>query len=472
MKKIILLISTIFFSIGVQSITNIDPIEKPIQISKDYSRYFIEKTGNTWIPIMINYLPRQQAANDDEAFAEIERYFKNFSSNGGNALRIWISTPFLEIEDTEEGVYNPLKFERIDKMLALAEKYGILIKFTLQHITTISSSNKWSNSAVLAKNYKNIREYANTPKGLASYLKRAKALSDRYKNNEQIYSWELWNEVDGMIDADWMGFSNSAIDAVTELFPNHLVVQTVGSLDSEFSETTKYPNYFEIKNNDFISVHRYLDLGDKWQQYEKIRIPMDELAAYGVDFSYKRVPNKPIVVNEIGAVQPSHIGPSELYPVDKEGLLLHDMIFAPFFAGAAGSGGAWHWDSYIDKNNLWYHFKRFNNAINKVDPIKEKFVPFFFEYSGLKWYVLQGENKTLVWLRDAANNWKSELENGTKPQTISNVHINIEKIQTTSRKKYSVYDPWKDAWVKAAMISSGEIEIPEFSRSVVILLEN
>jgi hypothetical protein len=64
-----------------------------------------------------------------------------------------------------------------------------------------------------------------------------------------------------------------------------------------------------------------------------------------------------------------------LYAVDKDGSLLHDLLFAPFFAGAAGPGQAWHWDHYIDKNDLWYHFARFNEAIKDIDPVQEKFIP-------------------------------------------------------------------------------------------------
>ena len=62
-----------------------------ITVSKTHPRYF-EKNGATWIPISTNYLPSHN-------FEEVEKYFKHFAENGGNAMRIWISTEFLEIED-------------------------------------------------------------------------------------------------------------------------------------------------------------------------------------------------------------------------------------------------------------------------------------------------------------------------------------------------------------------------------------
>ena len=35
---------------------------------------------------------------------------------------------------------------------------------------------------------------------------------------------------------------------------------------------------------------------------------------------------------------------------------------------------SWHWESYVHKNNLWYHYQRFNEAIKCINPIEEQFV--------------------------------------------------------------------------------------------------
>ena len=122
-----------------------------ITVSKAHPRYF-EKNGTTWIPINTNYLPIQN-------FEEAEKYFKHFAENGGNAMRIWVSTDFLEIEDQKEGKYNPEKLARIEQLLQLAEKYHIYIKFTLHHLRTISKNispeASWCNSRALATKFKN-----------------------------------------------------------------------------------------------------------------------------------------------------------------------------------------------------------------------------------------------------------------------------------------------------------------------------
>ncbi len=95
-----------------------------VRISTKYPAYFETTNNQTWVPVMINYVV---PGGDDESavFTTIEKYFRNFSTNGGNAMRIWISSPFLEIEDEKAGQYSPNKFARIDKLLQLAQKKTI-----------------------------------------------------------------------------------------------------------------------------------------------------------------------------------------------------------------------------------------------------------------------------------------------------------------------------------------------------------
>ncbi|MEJ7679474.1 MAG: hypothetical protein WKG06_16760 [Segetibacter sp.] len=333
------------------------------------------------MPVMINYVV---PAGQDEpaAFTTIENYFRNFSTNGGNAMRIWISSPFLEIEDEKAGQYSSNKFARIDKILQLAEKYQIRIKFTLQHIRTITAveaRQPWANSTILSADnggpFTGIKEYINTAKGKKYYLNRVRALAEKYKNNKQIFGWELWNEMDAVDSKDWFPFTTEVLDSVKALFPHHLVTQTLGSLHSK-DAADRYEQFFGLQNNPYVSLHRYIDPGKDWSQYDDITRPVDSMIFHAMQFAQSNVQNKPIVFNEIGAVEANHAGPSKLYQIDTAGVLIHDMIFAPFFCGAAGTGGMWHWDSYVERQHLWYHYQRFQNAIKRIDPAEERFTPF------------------------------------------------------------------------------------------------
>ena len=459
--------------------SNPAPIEKtnrlqPVLVSQTYPQYYETVEGNTWIPVMINYLPpdygNSEGRNSPE-FTLIEDYFKKFSENGGNAMRIWISTSFLEIEDKTEGQYDSLKLERIDRLLELAKEYNIRIKFSLQHIRQITPNNtNWDNNPSLAAKFNSIDEYVNTPKGIDSYLRRAKVLSDRYKDNQQIFGWEIWNEVNAASWYNWQSSTKTLLEQVKLLFPNHLITQTLGSMDSNAAEDA-YRELFSYKNNEYVSLHRYLVPEDDGQHYSFVKGAIDTLVSTAVSFAQKYVNDRPIVVNEIGAVTANYAAPSKYYAKDKQGILIHDMIFAPFFCGAAGSGGMWHWDHYIYPNNLWYHFERFTRAIDGIDPIKEQMKPFTSELDGVRCFGLKGNSKTIVWCRDASNNWKTELEQGIAPLPKTNWSFQTNQMVSGNFSSVRFYDPWTDVWSDGS-ITNGKISAPSFTRSIVIVLYN
>ncbi len=472
---LVLLAGLISCNVQSQNATLLNQRSGFVRISTKYPAYFETTDNKTWIPVMINYIV---PAGQDEpaAFATIENYFRNFSTNGGNAMRIWISSPFLEIEDQKAGQYSSTKFARIDKVLQLAEKYQIRIKFTLQNIRSISggeAKQPWANSTVLSADnggpFTGIKEYINTAKGKKYYLNRVKALAEKYKNNKQIFGWELWNEMDAVDSKDWFAFTTEILDSVKALFPNHLVTQTLGSLHSK-DAAGRYEQFFGLHNNPYVSLHRYIDPGKDWSQYDDITRPVDSMIFPAIQFAQSNVQNKPIVVYEIGAVEANHAGPSKLYLVDTAGVLIHDMIFAPFFCGAAGTGGMWHWDSYVEHQHLWYHYQRFQNAIKGIDPAEERFTPFTLASQGVRAYGLKGKNQTIIWCRNAENNWKTEFLQNIPPVLKTDFYIRLEDTGRATAHTAKVYDPWKDEWTTVA-IKDGTISMPSFLRSVVIVIK-
>ena len=442
-----------------------------IRVSSENPRYFETESGKTWIPVMINLI--MPNGNEEQVFSRVENYFKHFSQNGGDAMRIWISSPFLEIEDTRQGEYNPVKFERIDSILKFAKKYNVRIKFTLQHIRTIKPDGQgvasWSNRAILSDQnggtFEDIRQYINTDEGKKNYINRARALSARYKDTREIFSWELWNEMDAVDGEDWYPFSKEILDSIKILFPNHLVAQTLGSLHSPDADQ-RYDLFLTMENNDYFTVHRYLDPGNDWGQYEHVHGPIDLLVSQAVQFIYRPGLIKPVVPNEHGAVEGNHAGPNKLYPKDTAGVFIHDMIFAPFFCGASGCGAMWHWDSYVEKMDLWFHYRRFNNAIESIDPVKEKFIPFTMSSDSIRYYGVEGEQTTMIWCRDALSNWMTELRDGILPAARENVFLDLPAGRNYSSAK--AYDPWGDKWIKVK-VENNRVALPPFTRSLVVI---
>ena len=104
---------------------------------------------------------------------------------------------------------------------------------------------------------------------------------------------------------------------------------------------------------------RFTGIWTKELQLTVCHGPVDLLAVDAVAELQNFQAGKPIILTETGAVKPSHTGCSELYATDSDGQLLHDMLYAPFFAGAAGTGHVWWWRQALEQPNLWGHFARF-----------------------------------------------------------------------------------------------------------------
>jgi hypothetical protein len=472
---------SVLLSILVVSYSNarirVNKMNEFIRVSTKNPRYFETTSGHAWIPIMINFVVPN--GNDAKVFQEIEMYFKHFSENGGNAMRIWISTPFLEIEDKKVGEYDKTKFNRIDHLVSLAEKYNIRVLFVLQHIRTISneSAEGWANSQLMSIEnggpFKNIEEYVSSSSGEKAYLNRARALSQRYKNNSAIFGWELWNEMDAF-GVDWYSFTGKMLDSIKTLFPHQLIVQSLGSMQSLGSlykqkDVNNYMQLLTLKNNDYINIHRYLDPESKVEQESIVCGPTDLLVADAIHTVYKPDVLKPVIFEEIGATAPNWSGPCKLYFKDTIGVLAHDMIFAPFFCGAAGCGSMWYWNVYVEKNNLWYQYQRFKNVITGINPIEEEFVPFQFNNDSVRCYGLKGKTTTMIWCRDAENNWKTELQQNIKPTIKKDFSFSLNVTGKTGYTSAKVYDPWKDKWSKVK-IKNGSITLRPFLRSAIVIL--
>lgn len=452
-------------------------IVRYIQVSGDNPAYFSFADGKPYIPVGINMInpSGRNSENPDSAFLEIDAWMKSLSENGGNYIRVWLSQSFWDIEN-EAGRYSVEKARRIDRFIEMARKYNLRIKMTLEHFRSITleeNPQRWATKFAYHTSYggplDSIRQYLTSLEGQQLFLNKVDFYQKRYGSDTLFFGWELWNEMNAMKgpeDSIFFSWNEKMLSEVNHRFPDNLVMQSLGSFDSEKVRPT-YKKMMALPGNEVAQVHRYLDLG---AEMEICHAPMDLICSSAIGELLSYQPGKPVILAETGAVEPHHAGPSKYYPLDTAGILLHDILFAPFFSGAAGPGMSWHWESYVHKNNLWYHFRRFNEAIKGINPIEETFVPSKTETNVVRVYVLQGKKTILLWVRDIRSNWESELEKGIAPQTLHGVQLNLGKIGTTGAvEKIDVYDPWKDKWT-IIQEDSLRLTLPDFRRSIVVRL--
>jgi hypothetical protein len=449
-----------------------------VKVCDKNNRYLELTNGKPYIPIGLNFCwpPFSWNGHDvDKTLSEIDLQLKVLSKNRGNFIRIWLSAAFFEAEQ-KAGVYDEHIAKRMDRVMAMAEKYNIRVKLCFEHFRKLKGVTP--SHGVEGKSYDKpiysmehggplhtMEEYFTTETGKNLFIKRLEFYSKRYADNPYVFGVELWNEVecvDGVpleVVTEW---SIQMLKKQKELFPKHLSLQSFGSFESE-TKKDLFKQFYSMPGNEISQVHRYHLPDAPW---DVLSGPLDITCANAIQESLSFETRRPVLLAEIGVAQAKYAGRSELHDLDKEGIILHDMLFAPFFSGATAPGHCWYWDTYVQKHDLWYHFDRFAESIKEINPIEEDFKPFTITHPQLRIYGLRGNNKTILWCRDSQSNMFSELMKKQCPPIIENVQIQLDEARY---KRVKFYNPWTDKW-QNGKISGMKIHPPSFHRSIIVIL--
>lgn len=435
-----------------------------VRVSPRDARYFELSNGKAYVPIGFNLVPGPTAA-------EMDGVVQKMAENRINYCRIWLGHMYWDVEHAKCGEYDAERCKLAERFIALARKNGIRVKVCLEFFRDIpAKKNMWSDKILYHKEnggaYESMKDFLDSEKGRAQFKAKLLWYKERFGDEPAVFAWELWNEMNA-VNAPWQSWTEGMLPELHALFPKNLAVQSLGSFD-HVGVRGPYKALCVMKGNDVAQVHRYLDLG---ASLEVCHGPVDVLANDAVRELIAYNAGKPIILTETGAVKPRHSGVSELYAKDKDGTLLHDMLFAPFFCGAAGTGHVWWWREAVERPNLWHHYARFAEAIAGIDVPGEKFVPVTPPDADMRIYALKGARTTIAWCRDAKSDWRSELQDSKPAQAIQGCSISTEDlVDAGANVSVRVYDPWKNAWTPAS-IEAGKIALPGFTRSIVVRVE-
>ena len=426
----------------------------PMCVSESNPRYF-ESAGRAFVPIGVNLC----YCRDREPKAGYLGWLDKFAANGGNYIRLWCGDGYWDVMP-EFGKIDQTAVEHLKWIADECGKRGIKVKLTLEQFRGFDESQPpVFRKPIYAPYAKTMDEWFRSDVCQAAFRMKIDAIADAVGGHPAVAVIEIWNEI--MSDwnrtqADWQ---TATLAYLRSKFPGLLVVCNLGSF-SEASSPMEYDRICARNDNDFLQVHRYYDTGACMAVCYG---PIDIMCADAIRELRDRSLDKPSLLAETGAVKPNHTGLSELCTHDPEGVLMHDMVFAPFFAGAAGCGQMWHWDSrYVDGKNLWHHYGRFAHAIEGIDPIAEDFVPFRIESKAYRCYGLRGRTTTVAWIRDKRTDALSEVKDGVKA-----VLREGWKVPMRTGSPVDCYLPWEDSHVRA-LVADGKIHLPPFCRSIVI----
>lgn len=456
-----------------------DGTRKGIRPSPRHARYLEEGDGETFIPIGLNLCFPRFVADPEEGLSRMAGWMRQLAAHGGNFMRLWLGHSFFDMEPWRAGDFDAAALDRIGLVLDTAQDLGLKVKLTLDHFRNIDvqpAAESFAGAADFSRpQYSAVRSGPATSMDAfwrdaacrRAYLRKLDQLAGCFSAHPAAAAWELWNEINACQGTGWREWTEAMLPELKRRFPDALALQSLGSLCADYA-VAPYRWLCELQTNDVAQAHRYLDPGAEWAV---CRGPVDALSADAVRRLRAWAPGRPVMLAEGGAVEANHSAPSALYAADHAGIILHDVLFAPFFAGAAGPGQCWHWDFYVAHHDLWWHFGRFARAIQGFDPVRERAHPLFQETKRLRIYALKGGRISLVWLRDKSSDWTTELRDGRPPRTLHN-EVFLPSPKLGRAVAASAYDPWQDARFEMKAASGHPLLLPPFKRSLVITLHH
>ena len=459
-----------------------------VQVSQKDPRYFACTSGASYVPIgpnacILRYdaLPRGEehfATGDQYATLGISlyrRWFAQMRDAGVNYTRLWLSSVYLDTRTRYPGRHDLAKFHRLDTVMELAREYGIRVKLCLEHFRCFGPSPDDLTKPSFVKELWDERthqpyqpeqgrmeEWLTSPYWNQKWQEDIEPYLARYANDPIVFAWELWNEMD-CVAAPYeqvLDFTSRMAQWLRSRSPRNMICNSTGSFDWEgkikaLRQMASHPAL------DFGQFHRYVDQGAKMEICHADAL---ELAADGV--RQMRVEGRPVILNETGAVNDCHTGPFRFYPMDHAGTILNDVTYAPFFAGAAGSGHSWHWEYYVDPQELWQNYQPLIRLLQGIQVDEEAFETFEMSMESVRLLGLRGRKHTLLYVRSAADRWDRLFRDQQPAVPVENLHLPF------SSQRTQIIGLREDEHLNGCYeLSADQLQLPASSHGFVARLE-
>ena len=298
-----------------------------IRRSRRDPQYFEFDAGEFYYPIGQNVC----WANDYES------YFAKMSANGENCVRIWMCPWHLRLEPADQmGAYDLATAKRLDEILELAARHGIYVVLVSQYHGMLNRSS-WDENPYNKVNggpCAQPGDFFTNGEARSYFKRRLRYMASRWGCYTSLFAWELWNEVD-------LTAHHSADDLVrwhnemsrylkSQDAQRHLV--TTSSYSEKVGE-----QLWRLAGIDFIQAHRYT---------HKI-VPFVVASAENMQRF-----RKPFFIGEFGRGWQAATDQK-----DPKGANLHAGLWASFMTPSAGSAMVWWWDTFVEHQDLYFHWK-------------------------------------------------------------------------------------------------------------------
>lgn len=326
-------------------------------IRKNTTNYLSFDNGQQYIPVGEN-----MGWQDNNVVTDYSNWVTKLSDSGGNFIRVWMSSWAFALEwknDTSnyQGLkkYNQSHAFYLDWLLDYCKQKNVYMMLSLNNHGQVSTNvnPEWANNPYNAANggpATNTWDFFSNTTAKATLKNRLRYIIARYGYSQNIQSWELFNEV---VWTDQFSTYKNDITTWDDEMSTYIKSKDVNKhlVTTSYGGTDVTTNSWALPNIDFTQTHNYVD------------IPNIENILAAANQSFLTQFAKPTLNGEFG------LGPggSTLIADDPNGVHIHNAIWGSMFSGGMGTGMTWWWDSYIDPQNLYTHYKPLSTLVSLIN---------------------------------------------------------------------------------------------------------
>ena len=342
-----------------------------VQVAKD-GKHFEFSTGEPFYPIGHNVHSSNDVSDrnctflgirppDDHGTKAYEDLFTKMGAHGENVAEVWLASWSLDIEWTHRwkhyfglGRYNLHHAWKLDRLLELAEKNGLLLHLVLENHGKVSTfcDPEWRYNPFNEDNngfLSDAKDFFTRLDARDQYKKKLRYIVARWGYATTIMGFELWSELD-LTGNKWRDHEER--EFLEEKVRWHrAIAQHLKKIDlGRHVLTTHYsgdfrrvqPEIAEIKEIDYLALDAYRGKGSVVELlYNTLYSRARGLRTYG----------KPVLITEYG-------GAPKLQGSDRARLEadLHAGIWSAYMMDHSGTPLLW-WFMFIDRHDQYHHYR-------------------------------------------------------------------------------------------------------------------
>ncbi|MGC8601501.1 MAG: DUF5060 domain-containing protein [Thermoprotei archaeon] len=349
-----------------------------------------------------------------------EYYVEKIAESGGNWVRLW-------------SPYAATWFSaNYSSLFEFALKQGVYVQLCLFSPYATGSFSKGPEWGQVTP-----EEFFSSPKMIQLEEFWIRSLIGRYAAFPNLFSWELFNEIDGSpgyspgLAVAWTKTMVSYIEAND---PYHHMISI-----SVADPVNGYP-LFSIKGISYAQLHLYGS--------GPYAIP-ESVSSW----VHQEENNMTTLVAEFGA---SYKGSVQ----DPLGVSLELGLWSGVASGSAGTAMTWWWDSFVDPNDLYFYFRSVENVVGKIN--FSGFSPASLEVSTKNAFspafesAISNGTAALIFAvnPEVAENWMNYYASSWLPETTLNVTIGIRP----GSYEVEFWDPVTGTVLRALRVYVGQDE--------------